>query len=118
MRPHVHVQSKMFLRIRPGTVRYGADADCGYYMHIGAIWRIRLNRLCAAAMRPYVKYFDYLILLLLGRIVVLCRPTYTQPIDTDGVASSVCLSVRPSVTIVSPAKTTEPIGMPFCCGLE
>jgi len=23
--------------------------------HIGAIWRIRLNRPCAAAMRPYIK---------------------------------------------------------------
>jgi len=32
-----------------------------------------------------------------------------RPIATDGVASSVCLSV----TIVSPAKTAEPIEMPF-----
>jgi len=24
-------------------------------VHIGATWRIRLNRQCAAAMRPYVK---------------------------------------------------------------
>jgi len=24
-------------------------------VHIGATWRIRLNRPCAAAMRPYVK---------------------------------------------------------------
>jgi len=26
-----------------------------YRVHIGATWRIRLNRPCAAAMRPYVK---------------------------------------------------------------
>jgi len=26
-----------------------------YGVHIGAVWRIRLNRPCAAAMRPYVK---------------------------------------------------------------
>jgi len=25
-----------------------------YGVHIGTIWRIRLNRPCAAAMRPYV----------------------------------------------------------------
>ena len=28
-----------------------------YGVHIGAIWRIRLNRPCAATMRPYVKLF-------------------------------------------------------------
>jgi len=26
-----------------------------YAVHIGATWRIQLNRPCAAAMRPYVK---------------------------------------------------------------
>jgi len=26
-----------------------------YRVHIGAIWRIQLNRPCAPAMRPYVK---------------------------------------------------------------
>jgi len=26
-----------------------------YGMHVGATWRMRLNRPCAAAMRPYVK---------------------------------------------------------------
>ena len=26
-----------------------------YGVHIGATWRIRLNRPCVAAMRPYVK---------------------------------------------------------------
>jgi len=26
-----------------------------YGMHIGATWRIRLNRPCAVAMQPYVK---------------------------------------------------------------
>jgi len=36
-----------------------------------------------------------------------------QPIVTDRVASSVVLSVGLSVTLVSPAKTAEPIEMPF-----
>jgi len=26
-----------------------------YGLHLGATWRIRLNRPCAAAMRPFVK---------------------------------------------------------------
>jgi len=26
-----------------------------YGVHIGATWRIRVNRACAVAMRPYVK---------------------------------------------------------------
>ena len=26
-----------------------------YGVHVGATWRIRLNRWCVAAMRPYVK---------------------------------------------------------------
>jgi len=30
-----------------------------YGVHIGATWRIRLNRPGAAAMRPYVKLLDY-----------------------------------------------------------
>jgi len=34
---------------------------CG--VHIGATWRIRLNRPCAAAMRPYVKLLWPLVLL-------------------------------------------------------
>jgi len=38
-----------------------------YGVHIGAIWRIRLNRPCAAAMRPYVK---------------LLRPLVTRPHDS------------------------------------
>jgi len=36
-----------------------------------------------------------------------------QHIVTDGEACSVCLSVGWSVTILSPAKTAEPIEMPF-----
>jgi len=36
-----------------------------------------------------------------------------QPIVTDGVAWSVCLSVCRSVMIVSSAKTAEPLEMPF-----
>jgi len=34
-----------------------------------------------------------------------------------GVVWSVCLSVGQSVTILSHAKTAEPIEMPFGCGL-
>ena len=36
-----------------------------------------------------------------------------RPIATDGIVSSVCLSVCLLVTFVSPAKTAEPIEMPF-----
>jgi len=36
-----------------------------------------------------------------------------RPIATDGVAWSVGLSVCLSVTTVSPAKTAEPIDVPF-----
>jgi len=36
-----------------------------------------------------------------------------RPIVTDGAAWSVCLLFGLSVTIVSPAKTTEPIEMSF-----
>ena len=35
-----------------------------------------------------------------------------RPIVTDGVEWSVCLSVCRSVTLVSPAKTSEPIELP------
>jgi len=42
-----------------GQNLYGVDADWDVLggIHIGATWRIRLNRPCAAAMRPYVKLF-------------------------------------------------------------
>jgi len=29
---------------------------CMYGVHFGTTWRIRLNRPCAAAMRPYAKF--------------------------------------------------------------
>jgi len=40
-----------------GQHRYDADADCSVLggVRIEATWRIRLNRLCSAAMPPYVK---------------------------------------------------------------
>jgi len=38
-----------------GPVRCGCRLGCTRWGHIGITWRIRLNRLCAAAMRPYVK---------------------------------------------------------------
>ena len=37
--------------------------------HIAATWRIRLNRPCAAAMRPYVKLFWSLVLLYFSYLV-------------------------------------------------
>jgi len=36
-------------------VRCGCRLGCTMWMHIGAIWGIRLNRPCAVAMRPHVK---------------------------------------------------------------
>ena len=33
----------------------GSKEACITWGHIGATWRIRMNRPCAAAMRPYVK---------------------------------------------------------------
>jgi len=59
-----------------------------YGVHIDAIWRIRLNRPFAAAMRPYVK-------LLWPHVII--RPhrstTYEmRPVLTDWVAWSVGLS--------------------------
>jgi len=36
---------------------------CITWEHIGTIWRIQLNRPCAAAMRPYVKSLRPLVLL-------------------------------------------------------
>jgi len=51
-------------RLSRGQHRYGADADWGVLdgVHIGATWRIRLNRPCAPAMRPYVKLLWPLVL--------------------------------------------------------
>jgi len=47
------------------------------WVHIGATWQIRLNRPCAAAMRPYVK--------LLWPLVIFCRnitePDFEQVFD-------------------------------------
>ena len=44
-------------RLSRGQHRYGVDASLGVLdgMYVGATWRIRLNRLCTSAMRPYVK---------------------------------------------------------------
>jgi len=85
-----------------------------YGVHVGATWRIRLNRPCAAAMRTYVK--------LLWPLVII-RPhrstTYIDAACCYRPSSVVCpsvghrLSVCRYVTLVSPAKTAEPIEMPF-----
>ena len=40
------------------------------WVHIDATWRIRLNRPCAAVMRPYVKLLDHLLLLEVGLYAV------------------------------------------------
>jgi len=56
-------------------------------------------------------YFDHL-LSLLDRIAILRRPT-DDAAYCYRPSSVVCLSVGLSVTVESPAKTTEPIEMPF-----
>ena len=83
-------------------------------VHIGATWRMRLNRPRsggpnkAVAMRPYVK--------LLWPLVII-RPhrstTYVDGAYCYRLSSMVCQSVCWSVTLVSPAKTSEPIEMLF-----
>ena len=53
-----HIRRSIYpKRLGRGQNRYGGDADRGVLdgIHIGAIWRIRLNRPCAAAMPLYVK---------------------------------------------------------------
>jgi len=72
-------------------------------VHTSATWRIPLNRPCAAAMRPVVK--------LLWPLII--RPhrssTYVDAAYCYRLSSVVCRSV----TLVSPAKTAEPIEMTF-----
>jgi len=52
-----HVRWSIYSEIQQGQHRYGADAalDALDEVHIGATWRIQLNRPCVAAMRLYVK---------------------------------------------------------------
>jgi len=45
--------------------------------------------------------------------VVISINSHRRPVVTDGVAWSVCVSVCLLVTFLSPAKTAEPIEMPF-----
>ena len=42
-----------------------------YGVHIGATWRIRLNRPCAAAMRPYVKLLWPLVIIIIIIIIII-----------------------------------------------
>ena len=70
-----------------------------YGVHIGATWRIRLNRACAAAMWPYVKLLWSLVI-----IIIVIRPPHSsskmQPIATHAVAGlPVCLSVRLTMSV-------------------
>jgi len=92
-----------------GQHQYGADAEWGILdgVHIGATWWIRLNRPFAATMRPYVKLFWPLIIRLHR------STTYVDAACCHRQSSVVCTSVGRSVTFVSPAKTAEPIEMPF-----
>jgi len=64
---------------------------------------------CGGDAASLSNYFDHL--LLLGRITVL--RTQMWSIVTVGVECSVGLSVRLSVTVVSPSKTAELIEIPF-----
>jgi len=53
-----HVRRPIFSKwLSRGQNRYGANADWGVLagVYIGATWRLRMSRPCAAAMRPYVE---------------------------------------------------------------
>ena len=56
-----------------GQHQYGEDADWGAPyrdVHIGAIWRIRLNCPGAAAMRPYVKLLWSLVIIINNLLII------------------------------------------------
>jgi len=58
-----HVRRSIYSkRLSRRQHRYGADDEWGTLdgVHVFSTWRIRLNRPCAAAMRPYSNYFDQL----------------------------------------------------------
>jgi len=93
---------------------------CYIGVHIGATWRIRLNRPClggpyeAAAMLPYVKLLRPLVIIRPHRSTAYVDAGYCyRPSIAWSVGLLVCLSVCRFVTVVSSAKTAEPIGMPF-----
>jgi len=44
-------------RLRKELQQFGADAGWGDGVHIGATWRIWLNRPCAASVQPCVNLF-------------------------------------------------------------
>jgi len=75
-------------------------------VHTGATWRIPLNRQCAAAMWPVVKLLRPLVIIMPHR-----STTYVDAANCYRSSSVVCRSV--CYTVVSPAKTAEPIEMPF-----
>jgi len=79
---------------------------CGVY--IGATWWIRLNRPCAAAMRPYVKLLWPLFIIIIIRPH--CSTTYVYAACGYRPGSVVCRSVSHSR---EPCKTAEPIEMSF-----
>jgi len=57
---HSHEPCKMTEPIEMSfglRTRMGPRQHVLHEVHIGATWRIRLNRPCAASMRPYVKLF-------------------------------------------------------------
>jgi len=77
--------------------------------HIGATWRIRVNRPSAAAIWPYVKLLQSLLVIRPHRSTIVRRCGLLLPTEYS---VAVCQSVGRSVTVVSRAKTAEPIEMP------
>jgi len=69
-----------------------------YGVYIGATWRKRLNRPCAAAMRPYVKLFSALVLLSdpCGSELPVSRPALSarSPVKTLNYYTIKTVSVR------------------------
>jgi len=54
-----------------------------YGVHNGDTWRIRLNRPCAAAMRPYVKLLWSLVLIITSSIALSARRQYLIYSEAD-----------------------------------
>ena len=107
-----HVRWSIYSEIQQGQHRYGADAalDALDEVHIGATWRIQLNRPCVAAMRLYVKLL--LSLVAFSALTPLAGRQEGHPackrmvgwwrwalVSPDGVAPSQVVSVSASVNL-------------------
>jgi len=77
----------------------GANACAHMGGHIGAIWRIRLNRPCAAAMRSYVKLLWPLVIIAIVTIIIIIIHIITNAATT--VSSECCgwFGVRSSTPV-------------------